>query len=247
MTLVEFIAPLSRSKNQDRILAVMYYEERYEQKAAMTAATIRQALRTARVKGWARVNVLDVLNRSGAFVDTSGFVGRARLWKLTDSGRAEVRRLLGLPQADPEVEHDISTLQSLIAKVPDPDVRDYLAEALKCLQVDALRAGTVFVWAAAIRTIQTEALALGSAAATAALQVHDPKVRPVKNINDFAYVRDETVLLAAKDLGILDKSEKDTLKEDLDLRNRCGHPSKFRPGVKKVSAFVEDITSIVFA
>ncbi len=55
------------------------------------------------------------------------------------------------------------------------------------------------------------------------------------------------LLLAANDLGLFDKNEKDTLTEALNLRNRCGHPSKYRPGVKKVSAFVEDITSIVFA
>jgi len=69
----------------------------------------------------------------------------------------------------------------------------------------------------------------------------------VKTVDDFVHVKDSTTLLAAKDLGILDKNQKDTLTEALNLRNRCGHPGKYRPGVKKVSAFVEDVTSIVFA
>ena len=30
-------------------------------------------------------------------------------------------------------------------------------------------------------------------------------------------------------------------------RNRCGHPGKYKPGVKQVSSFIEDIISIVFA
>ena len=66
-------------------------------------------------------------------------------------------------------------------------------------------------------------------------------------MDDFAYVKDIVVLLAAKDLGILDKHEKDTLEEALNLRNRCGHPGKYRPGIKKVSAALEDMASIAFA
>jgi hypothetical protein len=39
----------------------------------------------------------------------------------------------------------------------------------------------------------------------------------VKSLDDFSYVRDAITLLAAKDLGILDKSEKDTLEEALEV------------------------------
>lgn len=247
MTLVEFIAPLSKKTHQDRILVVLYYRERYEQKTALSVDEIRQGLKNARSKGWAKVNVADVLSKSGALVDTGRLQGKRRLWNLTDSGREHVRMLLGLPEADVEIEHDVGTLENLVTKITDPDVRDYLDEALKCLQVGALRACTVFVWAAAIRTIQTSLIAKGTTALSAAIQKHDPKARPVNTLDDFAHIKDATSLLAAKDLGVLDKNEKDTLTEALNLRNRCGHPGKYRPGVKKVSAFVEDITSIVFA
>ena len=247
MTLVEFIAPLSKKTHQDRVLAVLYYRERYEQKSVLTVDEIRHALKSARSKGWAKVNVADVLGKSGPLVDTSRLQGKKRLWNLTDSGREHVRKLLDLPQADIEVEHDVGTLETLVATVDDRDVRDYLDEALKCLQVGALRACTVFVWAAAIRTIQTVMMSRGATAVSAAIQKHDPKARPVKTLDDFAHVRDATTLLSAKELGILDKNQRDALSEALNLRNRCGHPGKYRPGVKKVSAFVEDITSIVFA
>jgi hypothetical protein len=104
----------------------------------------------------------------------------------------------------------------------------------------------VFIWAAA-REIQTKMMAKGSTAVTAAVQKHDPKARTINKIDDFAYVKEAVQLLAAMGLGLLDKREKDTLEESLDLRNRCGHPSKYTPGVKKVSAFVEDVTSILFS
>ena len=158
MTLAEFIAPLSKKTHQDRILAVLYYRERYEQKTALTVDEIRESLKSARSKGWAKVNVADVLSKSGALVDTGRLRGKRRLWNLTDSGREHVRALLGLPEADVEIEHDVGTLENLVTKISDLDVRDYLDEGLKCLQVGALRACTVFVWAAAIRTIKPASL-----------------------------------------------------------------------------------------
>ena len=48
---------------------------------------------------------------------------------------------------------------------------------------------------------------------------HDPKARPITKIDDFAYVKESVLLLAASDLGLLDKNEKDTLTKALNLRN----------------------------
>src|SRR6266566_8514862 len=244
MTLVEFLAPLQRGTHQDRVAAVLYYAERYEQKPSLTVEEIRSRLTRARVPRAARINVADVLAKSGAHIDSVGERGRQKLWALTDTGRKAVRTKLGLPEADAEVEHDVGTLETTISKVSDPDVKDYLAEAVKCLQVGALRACVVFVWSGAVRTIQDEMLTHGAAAVTAAVQKHDPKARAVSTIDHFAYVRDDVTLLAAQDLGVLDKNEKDTLKEALGLRNRSGHPGKYRPGAKKVSSFIEDVASI---
>jgi hypothetical protein len=247
MTLIEFIAPLSKNKHQDRILAILYYEERYERKGALTAEQIRQGLRKARVKGWAKVNVADVINKSGHLVDTSGLEGNKRLWHLTDSGSAYVRELLSLPKSDVEVEHDIGTLQAIVSKIQNADVRDYLEEGLKCLQIGVLRACVVFVWAAAIRIIQEKLIGSYRTMVNSAIKKHDPYARDIHRLDDFAYIKDSLTLLAAKELGVIDKNQKDTLEEALGLRNRSGHPSKYIPGVKKVSAFIEDLVSIVFS
>ncbi len=47
-------------------------------------------------------------------------------------------------------------------------------------------------------------------------------------------------------LGVLDKSELETLQDGLKLRNKCGHPAKYRVGVNRVEAFVEDVVGVVF-
>ncbi|MDB5808067.1 MAG: hypothetical protein JWN94_189 [Betaproteobacteria bacterium] len=247
MTLVEFLAPLLKRTHQARVLAVLYFKERYDSAAALTTDQIRTALISARVPRSAKLNVADVIGKAGHFVDTPGVQGKLRLWSLTESGRQEIRSLLNLPAQDVEVEHGIGTLEGLLNDISDPEIRNYLEESVKCLQVGALRACVVFAWSGAIRTIQNRILNGGIPRLNTAIQKHDQKARHVGRIEDFAYIKDSIVLLAAKDIGILDKNEKDTLEEALNLRNRSGHPGKYRPGVKKVSSFIEDIVSIVFS
>lgn len=246
MTFVEFVAPLKTKSHRVKVLAAMYYLHRYEGIESMRAEAIRSLLIASRVPKARTMNVPDVLNRSGAFVDSPGSDGTRRLWKLTDTGLQEVRRQLDLPEAEPEIEHDVSTLIKLAVKVSDEDSRDFIEEAIKCLQIGALRAAVVFLWSGAIRTLDQIAWLLGVAKVNAAIQTHDPKAGPLRKVDDFANVKDSVALRAFQDLGILDKGQKATLEEALNLRNRCGHPTSYRPGEKKVSSFIEDVVGIVF-
>jgi len=247
MTLVEFLAPLKTASHRERVLAVMYYRQRYDGVDSLTAEQIKSGLERARAPKWKSVNVPDVLAKSGELVDTTGREGAALLWKLTPSGEEHVREQLGLPATDPEVEHDVGSLTAIVAKVKDLVVRAYVEEAITCLQVDALRACVVFLWVGAVRIIHTEMLTYGEIPLNAALLKHDRNARKVTKVDHFAYIKDSVALLAAQDLGMFDKSEKDTLEEALDLRNRCGHPAKYKPGAKKVSSFIEDLISTVFS
>lgn len=247
MTLAEFLAPLGGGSQREACLAVLYYHQHYRDKASLTVEEMRDELIRARVPKASKINVADVLNKSGALVDSPGASGNRRLWQLTTSGETHIRAKLNLPAPGPEIEHDVATLQTLAATVSDSVVRDYILEAIKCLSVGALRAAIVFLWTGAIRTLQEESFTRHHANLNTAIAKHDPKARPVNKLEDFAYIRDATALLAFQELGILDKGEKTTMGEALDLRNRCGHPTNYKPGVKKASSFIEDVVGIVFA
>ncbi len=125
-------------------------------------------------------------------------------------------------------------------------MRGYVDEAIVCLRVGALRAATVFLWTGAVVTLRDAVWAHGPAAIDAARKTHNAKSRDFKKQDDFAYVKDADLLQIAQDLSVLDKSEKTLLAQALDLRNQCGHPVKYKPGVKRVSAFVEDVVGIVW-
>ncbi len=247
MTLVEFVAPLKNRSRKDKVLACLYYRSRYEGVQSLTVEGIRKALKAARVRSVGKINVADVVAKSGEYVDSPGTESGKMLWELTDTGRSYVRQLLGLPDSEPELEHDAGTLIALVGKIADEYVKGYLQESVKCLQIGALRACIVFLWSGAIHTIQEELLNQYGAGLTTALRKHYPKARSVSQQAHFAYINDKTTLLAAESLGHVDKSERGVLADCLDLRNRCGHPGKYDPGPKRASSFIEDIVTVVFS
>lgn len=246
MTLVEFLAPLKGASHRDKCTAVLYFRRHYENIDALTGDEIGKALIHARLPKARSMNVADVLNKSGEMVESAGARGRVRLWRLTPTGEGHVRKILKLPVPQPEMQRSVSSLESLAGSVHSADIRDYILEAIKCLRFDALRPAVVFLWAGAVSVLREKSVAKGLSEINVAVRVHDSKAREIKKADDFAYIKESILLLAAEGVGVLDKNQRATLEDALTLRNKCGHPTKYAPGIIKASAFVEDVIGIVF-
>jgi hypothetical protein len=225
----------------------MYWYAHFRDRESLTASEIKAALQQARIPNARTVNVADVLAKSGPSVDSAANNERGhKLWQLTETGKREVRSVLGLPEEQPEIAHSTGELQRTAAKITDSNVRGYVEEAILCLSVGALRAAIVFMWVAAARELQTRVWTRGQAAVTSALQKHNPKAKPITKFDDLSEVKEVAILQIAQDLGELDKSQKQILDQCLTTRNQCGHPNKYNPGMAKAKAHIEDITSILF-
>ena len=246
--LLEFVRPVLSGSRRDVCLAAMYYLRDEKAIEECTAAELKAALMAARIPKAKTFNVADVLGKAGHLVSAHKYASTASLWQLTESGDRQVREKLGIvgDATEIEIKNDISVMGSLVTGVSDDVVRSYLEESVLAYGVGALRASVVFLWSGAIRHLQDKALAIGVTALNAALRKHDPKARHVGKIEDYSGVKDVTQLLGFREIGLIDKGEWATLQEGLDLRNRCGHPTKYKPGVKKASAFIEDVVGIVF-
>ena len=227
-------------------LAAMYYSQRYQSIESMTVEGLRANLKRARVPRVDKLNLADTLSKSAPYVDTIGKEGSRFLWALTDAGKEEVRSALNLPAKDIEIENDVSAIEKLLAKICEQDVKDYLSESVKCLQVNALRASVVFLWSGAIKKIRDDVFACGALNVTTAINKYDPKAKRIAKADDLVLVKESTLLLASQDLGLFDKNQRTVLESCLDLRNKCGHPGKYKVGPKKVSAFIEDVIGVVF-
>ncbi|MDQ3916316.1 MAG: hypothetical protein M3323_13480 [Actinomycetota bacterium] len=243
----EFIAPIRGATNQKKVLATLYYFDEYEKRSLVRAQEIKTALIAARVSNARTMNVSDVLTRCGHLVDSPGSDGVRRVWQLTSAGKSEVRSLLNLGAELSGNRDDVRSLEEVVRAVEGGQARGFLEEALACLRVGALRATVVFVWSGVARTLQERALAsVSRTELNSAIKKHDPGARNVRSVDDFAFIRDAVALDAFRDLGFFDKGQGTFLKHALDLRNQCGHPSKYQPREKKVSGFIEDVIGIVF-
>lgn len=247
MTLVEFIHPLKSSGSRDICLAAMYFHERLENGDPVTVEGLRTLIKRARVSKADKLNLADILAKSAPHVETVGKQGNRFIWRLTSSGQEHVRTLLGLPSKDVEIENDVAALTRLVSAISDTDIVDYLSEAIRCLQVNALRATVVFVWAGAVKKLRDDAFACGSKNVTNAVTKFDPKAKPLTKLDDLVLIKESVLLLALQELGLVDKNQRTVLEDCLDLRNKCGHPGKYKVGQKKVGGFVEDVIGIVFS
>jgi hypothetical protein len=246
MTIVEFLFPVKSFSLRDISIAALYFEKHFNGKEALTVDELRSSLEKGRIPKAKKVNIADVLSKGSPYVHTAGDKGKAFLWAITETGENHVRKILKIPESSIDKINDTTILQTLASSISNPIISDYIFESLNCLSIGALRASVVFLWTGSIRSLQESMLSKGVANVNIALQKHDPKSRNVKTVDDFAYIKDSIAILAAQDLGIIDKNQRTTLEEALNLRNRCGHPSKYKPGEKKVSSFIEDIINVLF-
>jgi hypothetical protein len=245
MTAAEFLHPFVDGPLRDLCLAGLLYEETFGTRDALTIEELRAVMKSAHVPRVMKLNLADALAKSVPLVANGGQRKNRFAWTLTNAGRSYLRQLV--PDLDIEAEHDVSTLTNAVAKIGDALVRDYVEECVKCLAAGAMRAAVVFLWAGSTRQIQEMIFAASdSSSIDSAVRKHDPRARSIKDVNDLCYVKESVLLLAAQDLGLFDKNQRAILEDALNLRNKCGHPGKYKPGQKKVSALIEDLVGIVF-
>jgi hypothetical protein len=242
VTLAEFLHPIRQSPKREQVLAALYFLKHHRASPDATPGEIKDALVKAQIPRSRKANVSDVLAKLIPLVER----GASSHWKITGSGEAHVRQQLVLAEDVPQVEEDVSSLSRLSNSVPDEKVRDYVDEAIKCLQVGARRAAVVFLWAGVVHEIRERIwIAAKAKEVEDLLLARNPKARFRKK-DDFSLVKDSALIEITGDLSLFDKSERKRLVEALDLRNDCGHPVKYKPGEKKVSSFIEDVLQVVF-
>ena len=142
---------------------------------------------------------------------------------------------------------DTTDLEYIVLKINDKEERDYLQEGVNCFKGNALRAGVIFLWTAAIHKIQTKCMTVNLATVNSELKKIYANSKQIKVIDDFEYIKDEYLLDLACNLKVFDKTIKGVLKNScLDLRNKCGHPGRYKPKQQKIKGFVEDIIGTLY-
>jgi hypothetical protein len=144
--------------------------------------------------------------------------------------------------------NDFTELEGLLFKVKTDIESNYLLEGIQCFRIGALRAGVIFIWSAAIWKIHNLIIEKSTFKdINEEISKLDKSNKKIKTVESFQHYKDETVLHLTEKIGLFDKQEKNELINIcLGLRNKCGHPTNFKPEIHRVNSFVENIINVVY-
>jgi hypothetical protein len=239
----EFMSEFTRASHATKVLAIGYYLEVLEGKEPFDVGDIREGYLSAKLSPSSNISaeISTNLKRSLMLSPQRG------KYALTQPGSETIRGLLQM-DAPQEIRERISEkLRSNVLTIADADEREYIEEALKCLDVEAYRGAILMGWAACVDNLyrKIEQAGLGAFHQACAQFMKNPRV--VRTRNDLEYYKDSDVLQAAERMGLYDRNVRAALKRQLDLRNRSGHPGEVKPQVHVANAFFEEIIQYVLS
>ena len=257
MTALAFLAQFpnhAEFSRKSRVVLFAYYLRQHEAATQFTSADIKRCFQQALLKDPTDLaSLLSSLSKGK----------EAPLLKIKDGhyaislyGVNEVEAILPAPVATSGGQLGSSLLaaalpflQKTIAKVTDTQRREFLAEAISCLEVGARRATVILAWIATLDHMYDFVIAHGLATFNAALAKQPGKVGKlvIANKDDFGDLKESEFITVCRSAGLITHDVRKILDEKLGFRNSCAHPSSIAVGDSKVLSFVEDLVDNVIA
>ena len=184
-------------------------------------------------------------NVSALLGASKGKAIRTMGWELTEVGKMHLRNL-GVASISPAAMQVAVDLRSLLAKVTDPQTREFVEEAIKCHEAELYRSAIVMSWLGAMDVLQKYVHANRLAAFSAEATRVNAKWKSAVSQDDIGKMGEGDFLDRIEALSIIGKNVKAQLKGCLDLRNGCGHPNSFKVSVNKSAAHIETLLENVF-
>lgn len=146
-----------------------------------------------------------------------------------------------------EITRTSNVITNLLDQISNEDEKIFLLEANDCLLISKFRPAIIMAWCATMWNIYSKIEMIGfKNFGVCFSQKYNKKTKNVHKKQDLLYFKDSDIIQICEDLGIYDSNIRKTLIDCLNLRNKCSHPGKYHPGIKKTEAFFEDIISNVF-
>lgn len=143
----------------------------------------------------------------------------------------------------PKLKAISSNLESLPKLLKEPE-KQYVAEAVGCLKIDAYHAALILMWTITLSHLRNYVLAYKLNEFNIALSNNPKYVK--KNLiiikyDDFEDIGDFDFLSLLRDSGIVSKNQFKLLNEKLGIRNTYAHPVTLTLTDSKTISFIEDL------
>ena len=186
-------------------------------------------------------------NLSAILAASNGKAIRTTGWELTDLGRLHLRNL-GVASISPAAMQVQVNLRNHLSNIADQQTRDFVEEAVKCLEAELHRSAIVMAWLGAVDVLQKHvhqnhltAFNLEAARVNAG-----GRWKTAVTQDDLGKMNEGDFLDRIENLGIIGKNVKTELKVCLDLRNGCGHPNTLQVSSNRSAAHIETLLLNVF-
>ncbi len=257
MSPLEFVAQFPNHADfsrKSRVVLFAYYLRQYEAATQFGSPDIKRCFQQALLKE--PTDLATLLASLSKGKEAPLLRVKAGQHAISLYGVNEVEAILPAPVAKPGAPSGSSLLaaalpflQKTIAKVADAQRRDFLAEAISCLEVGARRATVVLAWIAALDHLHDFVLAHGLTAFNSALAKQPGKMGKIviAKKDDFGDLKESEFILVCRSAGLITHDVRKLLDEKLGFRNSCAHPSSIAVGDSKVLSFVEDLVDNIIA
>lgn len=189
-----------------------------------------------KIKGW---NISDILIRSGGLA-----VRTPDGWELSISGQERARELGA--HSGPIIDIK-GQLRTIAEGINDSETKDFVHEAIKCLEYNNLRAAVVLSWVGAVSLMHKYIIDNRLSDFNSEATRRNSKWKPAKNADDLGKMKENDFLQVLESLSEIGKNVKQELETCLKLRNSCGHPNSLKIAESRVSAHIEILVLNVFS
>lgn len=218
----------------DRCLLVLATQD-----APVSVSQVKELAESAGFREIKKWNVSAVLGASkGKAIRTSG-------WELTETGKMHLRDL-GVSSISPAAMQVAVDLRAHLAKIKDPQTRDFVEEAIKCHEAQLYRSAIVMSWLGAMDVLHKHVHGHYLAGFNAEAVRVDTKWKAAVTPDDLGLMKESQFLDRCAAISVIGDNVKTELKTRLQLRNGCGHPNTLKVSVNQSAAHIESLLLNVF-
>jgi hypothetical protein len=188
-------------------------------------------------------NLSDILRKSRGLT-----INTPKGWELSAHGAKIVAELasIGLPSTvSKKVAMDV---RRHLGAISSDDAKEFIEEAVQCLEHGQYRAAVVFSWVGAMSILHDSVVKNHLVSFNIEALRRDSKWKTAKNSDDLGRMTERNFLDVLEAIGLIGNNVKQTLQNQcLKLRNGCGHPSSLKIGELAVAAHIELLVLNVYS
>lgn len=180
-------------------------------------------------------NLSDILRKSKDLT-----INTPKGWELSAQGAKIVAELANIRLPSTISKKVVADTRQHLSAISSKDAKEFIEEAVQCLENGQYRAAVVFSWIGAISILHDAVVKNHLTSFNIEALKRDSKWKAAKNSDDLGRMKEYNFLDVLEAIGLIGNNVKQTLQSQcLKLRNACGHPSSLKIGELVVAAHIE--------